>query len=210
MFKWFWTIFSLGAPESCPAVDLKKVLSVTKHGFVFSAQRKPNARLEIYKVFLDRLIFLNRDKLGFLDKSNLLKITDCRSFSVLKTLTGYRPYSQSVLVVIVISNFSDELPKTCWNSLVSVGWTTFAIVCLVNRTHLINKVHICYCLRMNHLKCWWQTMPGLFIWLLDSVAWGCTEAFTQPNGNLPARGKSDTDTSISVGSQSSLMCSLCF
>ena len=36
-------------------------------------------------------------KRGFLDKSNLLKIPDCRSFSVLtKTLTGYRPYSHSV------------------------------------------------------------------------------------------------------------------
>ena len=34
-----------------PAVNLKKVLSVTKHGFVFWAQRKPNAKLEIYKVF---------------------------------------------------------------------------------------------------------------------------------------------------------------
>ena len=39
---------------------LKKVLSVTKHGFVFWAQRKPNAKLEIYKVFQDRLTFLNR------------------------------------------------------------------------------------------------------------------------------------------------------
>ena len=43
-----------------PAVELKKVLSVTKHGFVFWAQRKPNARLEIYKAFQDRLTFLNR------------------------------------------------------------------------------------------------------------------------------------------------------
>ena len=34
---------------------LKKVFSVTKHGFVFWAQRKPNAKLEIYKV-----TFLNR------------------------------------------------------------------------------------------------------------------------------------------------------
>ena len=43
-----------------PAVELKKVLSVTKHGFVFWAQRKPNTRLEIYKAFQDRLTFLNR------------------------------------------------------------------------------------------------------------------------------------------------------
>ena len=31
------------------AVELKEVLSVTKHGFVFWAQSKPNTRLEIYK-----------------------------------------------------------------------------------------------------------------------------------------------------------------
>ena len=38
----------------------KKVLSITKHGFVFSAQRKPKAKLEIYEAFQDRLTFLNR------------------------------------------------------------------------------------------------------------------------------------------------------
>ena len=43
-----------------PAVELKKVSSVTKHGFVFWAQRKPNTRLEIYKAFQDRLTCLNR------------------------------------------------------------------------------------------------------------------------------------------------------
>ena len=38
-----------------------------------------------------------KEEKGFLDKSKLLKIPDCRSFSVLrKTLTGYRPYSHSV------------------------------------------------------------------------------------------------------------------
>ena len=46
--------------QSWPAVDLKKVVSVTKYGFVFWAQREPNARLEIYKAFQDRLTFLNR------------------------------------------------------------------------------------------------------------------------------------------------------
>ena len=43
-----------------PAVKLKKVLSVTKHSFVFWAQRKLNTRLEIYKAFQDRLTCLNR------------------------------------------------------------------------------------------------------------------------------------------------------
>ena len=41
-----------------------------------------NVSLEIYKAFQDGLTFLNRhndslDRLGFLDKSNLLKILDC-------------------------------------------------------------------------------------------------------------------------------------
>ena len=43
-----------------PAVELKNVLSVRKHGFVFWAQRKPNTRLKIYKAFQDRLTCLNR------------------------------------------------------------------------------------------------------------------------------------------------------
>ena len=43
-----------------PAVELEKVLSVTKHGFVFWTQRKPNSILEIYKAFQDRLTSLNR------------------------------------------------------------------------------------------------------------------------------------------------------
>ena len=38
---------------------LKNILSVTKHGFVFWAQCKPNTKLEIYKAFQDRLTFLN-------------------------------------------------------------------------------------------------------------------------------------------------------
>ena len=48
----FWNLW--------PAVELKNVLSVTKHGFVFWAQRKPNNRLEICKPFQDRLTCLNR------------------------------------------------------------------------------------------------------------------------------------------------------
>ena len=82
--RWFCVLKTLTGSR-----HLKNVLSVTKHGFVFWAQRKPNARLAIYNAF-DSL-----DWLGFLDRSNLLKIPDCRSFSVLKTLTGYWPYSYS-------------------------------------------------------------------------------------------------------------------
>ena len=48
-----------------PAVELKKVLSVTKHSFIIWAQRKPNTRLEIYKAFQDRLTCLNRHMIYF-------------------------------------------------------------------------------------------------------------------------------------------------
>ena len=84
-----------------PAVELKNVLSVTKHGFVFWAQRKPNAILEIYKhfriawLFLIDMIIWSSWEVSIL--WNLLRIWDCWSFTVLKTLTGYRPYSHSVL-----------------------------------------------------------------------------------------------------------------
>ena len=45
--------------KPCPAVELKKDLSVTKHGLALWAQRKPNTGLEIYKAFQDRLTCLN-------------------------------------------------------------------------------------------------------------------------------------------------------
>ena len=78
-----------------PAVELKKILSVTKHGFLLWAQRKPSIRLEIWKAFQDRLTFLNRRTIVYISWNfsilwNLLRITDCRPFSVLKTLTGSR------------------------------------------------------------------------------------------------------------------------
>ena len=41
----------------CLAVDLKKVLRATKHGFIFWAQHKANATLEIYKGFQEHLTF---------------------------------------------------------------------------------------------------------------------------------------------------------
>ena len=49
--------------------------------------------LSVYsKSTYDSLVWL-----GFFDLSKLLKkISDCRSFSVLKILTGYRPYSRSL------------------------------------------------------------------------------------------------------------------
>ena len=80
-----------------PAVELKRVLSVTKHGFVFWAQRKRNTRLEIYEAFQDRLTCLNRHMIVSI-LWNLPRIWDCRLFSVFNTLNGYRPYSHSVIV----------------------------------------------------------------------------------------------------------------
>ena len=70
---WFSWIFSIceiyGEYRDCRSCSVfntltgsraEKVLSVTKHGFVFWAQRKPNTRLEISKAFQDWLTFLNR------------------------------------------------------------------------------------------------------------------------------------------------------
>ena len=76
-----------------PAVELKN-FQVSNDGFVFWAQREPNAILEIYKAFQDCLSFLNR-YMHLFDLWNLMKRQECRSFSILKTLTGYRPYSHS-------------------------------------------------------------------------------------------------------------------
>ena len=69
-----------------PAVELKKVVSVTKHGFV---------RLEIYKAFQDRLTCLNRHMIVKLARvfrfCEIYGIWDCRSFSVLTPwpITGH-------------------------------------------------------------------------------------------------------------------------
>ena len=70
--------------------------------FVFWANRKPNAILEIYKAFQDRLTSLNRHTIVWFGWTFSIcdiyrEYKDCRSFSVLKTLTVYRPYSHSVI-----------------------------------------------------------------------------------------------------------------
>ena len=69
MIVWFSWIFSIcevywkyrttgHSVWPWPAVDLKKVLSVATHGFVFWAQRKQNATPEIYKAFQDPLMII--------------------------------------------------------------------------------------------------------------------------------------------------------
>ena len=80
----------------------KRSISVTKHGFVFWDLLSP-AQTKHYSwdiAFQDCLTFLNRHMIVwfswiFLDLWNLLKRQDGRSFSILKTLTGYRPNSHS-------------------------------------------------------------------------------------------------------------------
>ena len=103
-----------------PAIELKKVLSVTNHGFIFWTQHEPNTILEIYKAFQDRLTFLNRHMIVwfswiFLDLWNLLKRQDCRPFSILKNLTGYQPYSHRVKNYR--EHFSHNKIFSNWNSL---------------------------------------------------------------------------------------------
>ena len=88
--------------KSWPAVDLKKVLSVTKHGFLFWAQLGPFKSfftLEIYKAFQDRLTFLNRHMVvwlaGFFRFVKFMENIGLLVFSVLKTLTASRAEKSS-------------------------------------------------------------------------------------------------------------------
>ena len=124
-----------------PAVELK---SVPNHGFVFWAQRKPNAMLEIYKAFQDRLTFLNRHMIVwfsciFFDLWNLLKGQDCRSFSILEALTGYRPYSHVPLKLkkADLTFFPDVIPRfsVCENQ-IQRSWTLYLVVMLCHRNIL--------------------------------------------------------------------------
>ena len=49
--------------------------------------------LDVRSIKHFRIVWISRG--SEILKSNLLQIPDCRSFSVLKTLTGYWPYSHS-------------------------------------------------------------------------------------------------------------------
>ena len=119
------------------------MLSVTNHGFVFWAQREPNAILEIYKAFQDRLTFLNRRMIvsGLLEFLGFVKFTEktglSRSFSILKTLTSYRAHWYFLLFIhSEVSRLSKRMVGFilllvvlyCWNYLdykyyrYSVNW----------------------------------------------------------------------------------------
>ena len=89
-----------------PAVELKKVVSVTN--MVQNPepwQRKPNAMLKIYKAFEDSLTFLNWHMiLWFNWICSICEIywkhrTAGHLVLTLKTLTGYRPYRHSVIIL---------------------------------------------------------------------------------------------------------------
>ena len=74
----------------------QKNSSVTNHSFAYWAERKPRVRLAVYTALLDRLAVLNRHLIVWIGwapsfPSIWEKITDCRSFSDLKIVTGSRP-----------------------------------------------------------------------------------------------------------------------
>ena len=73
---------------------LEKSSKCHKTWFSFS-EPSVNQTLDLRSIKHFRIARFFLIEMGFLDKSNLLKIPDCCSFSVLKTLTGYRPYSHS-------------------------------------------------------------------------------------------------------------------
>ena len=76
-----------------PEVHLKKILSVTKHGFCL---RNSNNSLELYKAL--RIISLNmKVRFGRTSSlSDLLKTSDCRSFIVLETFITYQTYRHTL------------------------------------------------------------------------------------------------------------------
>ena len=77
-----------------PEVDLKKILSVTKHGFCLF---NPNNSLELYKVLQDHFTeYESSISQDFFDLSHLLKTSDSRSFIVLETFISYQTYKHSV------------------------------------------------------------------------------------------------------------------
>ena len=86
---------------------------MSQNGFVFWAQCKPNAKLEIYK------------------------IPDCRSFSVLKTLTGYRPYSHCVYLWLQQRKIKRVLNKVHFLN----GWNPIASH-LRRRMKTVKRLHL--------------------------------------------------------------------
>ena len=86
---------------------------MSQNGFVFWAQCKPNAKLEIYK------------------------IPDYRSFSVLKTLTGYQPYSHCVYLWLQQRKIKRVLNKVHFFN----GWNPIASH-LRRRMKTVKRLHL--------------------------------------------------------------------
>ena len=67
---------------------------IERHNFCSNDLLTKSNRTELQTYKVEKPTFGTPRSLNWmvvLDKSNLLKIPDCRSFNVLKTLTGYRP-----------------------------------------------------------------------------------------------------------------------
>ena len=105
--------------------------SVTKHGFVFWAQRKPNARLKIYKAFQDRLTFLNRRMKRFSKPLNVFWCiydlwNERRSFCVFPALNVYFLYFCVLFSATAV--LFDWIKFDVWNQVVLVSCYSRATV----------------------------------------------------------------------------------
>ena len=97
--------------------------------------------LSVYsKSTYDSLVWL-----GFFDLSKLLKkISDCRSFSLLKILTGYRPYSRSLYCSIRVTS-----PKYMYHIYQKLSITTLIGAWFVTR---LAKLMLCFYCRFSNLS----------------------------------------------------------
>ena len=95
-----------------PVVDLKKVPSVTKDGFVFWAQRKPNAKLEIYEAFQDRLTFFNRLKWFRLAGFSIFDYWE-HNYRTAGHLVFWKPWQRRILFLRLVSRWA-VMKLTCF------------------------------------------------------------------------------------------------
>ena len=98
--------------------------------------------------------------LGFFDLSKLLKkISDCRSFSVLKILTGYRPYSRSLYYFpskfpsVLRGNHTSSIrttsPKFMYHIYQKLNITALQNClnwCLIRDMHMVGQVNVVFSL----------------------------------------------------------------
>ena len=99
-------------------------------------------------------------RLGFFDLSKLLKKTsDCRSFSVLKILTGYQPYSRSLYYFpskfpsVLRGNHTSSIrttsPKFMYHIYQKLNITALQNClnwCLIRDMHMVGQVNVVFSL----------------------------------------------------------------